>query len=111
MLFDRIARAGPDEVEAAVSQLLQQDPDLFSQLPDHPAGRSGNGSGSGSDQAGVGAGVDSERREESEATTGTASSSSTSESGNLVSNVDMDRDPNYRRPLASGSRRQTNFQS
>jgi hypothetical protein len=34
--------AGPDEVEAAVNQLLQQEPDLFRQLPAEEAGRSGN---------------------------------------------------------------------
>jgi hypothetical protein len=34
--------AGPDEVEAAVNQLLQQEPDLFRQLPAEEAGRSGS---------------------------------------------------------------------
>jgi hypothetical protein len=34
--------AGPDEVEAAVNQLLQQEPDLFRQLPAEEAARSGS---------------------------------------------------------------------
>jgi hypothetical protein len=38
----RMVPAGPDEVEAAVNQLLQQEPDLFRQLPAEEAGRSGS---------------------------------------------------------------------
>jgi hypothetical protein len=41
----RMVPAGPDEVEAAVNQLLQQEPDLFRHLPADEAGRSGSRSG------------------------------------------------------------------
>jgi len=36
-----MAADGPDEVEAAVNQLLQQEPDLFRQLPEEQAARAG----------------------------------------------------------------------